>query len=164
MGFVRQKAFHTLVFDGEYAGLTIRVRALTGHGLTQLAALDPEPTFDNPTPVWPLFLESLDSWDLEYEDGGSVPLTFDALWGYDIRFIKDVLAAYLGTLGQPYPATAPGQPLIRPEAVAAPVADVPLPAYDDAPDAEDMDIPEPFGPDLSHLERFAHAIEEPIPA
>lgn len=169
MVYIRRKTFHTLTFEGEYAGLNIRVRALTGQGMIEYNALEPAPTMENPVAAALLFLASVDRWDLEYDDGGQVPVTFDAFFGFDVDFIKDVLRAWLGTLGQTYPATAPGQSEVHPGAVAAtPVADVPGRGYD-APDAEDMDIPVPAGPELFHLERFVHpatvdtSVDEPVP-
>jgi hypothetical protein len=171
VGYVRPKAFHVLSLGGDLAGLTIRVRHRTGEDLKALGMLmagDTPPSADSSWQLLPLFLGALHWWDLETEDGGMVPPTYEALMGYDDQFIRDVLTAYWQALDLPYPtgqawrevdqATAhrgedwvssqvtadrtipdgPGQPRIDP----------------DAADAHDMDIPPTIGPSLEELERF----------
>lgn len=160
MGYQRPVAFHDLEIGGEYAGLQVRVRHISGEGLGFYGQLDPPPTHSDPFPVLPLWGEFVDSWNLVDGDGRAVPPTAAALMGQDAEFIRAVLNAYLVSLSEPYQASAPGWSEIQPGAVAQPVADVPSRAYDavdyDAPDAEDMDIPAAPGPDLSHLEMYLH--------
>lgn len=174
MGFVRRKVFHDLAFDGDLAGLHIRVRARSGHVMTEVGKLPAVPTIEDPWGLVPLFMDQVDSWDLEREDGSQVPLTFQEFFSYDMEMIQSVLVAYLATLVEPYPTGLSGQ-LQAPQpgleghgdvpTPNTPVLDrppAPQPPEPVEPDEPDMDIPEPPGPDLEHLRRFV--VEELVPA
>lgn len=169
MGFVRAKAFHDLQFGGELAGLEIRVRARTGHTMTAVAELAQIPTQEDPFGLLPLFMDSLDRWNLEYPDGSLVPRTFEAFWGHDMEFIRAVLQAYLVTLDLPYSAAAHGRgDSIHPALDPGGQVPTPAPAVLDRPPPVspvdgDMNIPGPLGPDLEHLERFVVWDPPPTP-
>jgi hypothetical protein len=172
VGFQRLTAFHDLEIGGEFAGLQVRVRHISGEGLVAYAGLEPLPTHTDPFSVLPLWAEFVDSWNLMDGDGRAIPPTGAALMGQDPEFIRGVLGAYLVTLDQPYPSTVapvvawappvdPAQQVLEPVSSAAVISD--------APDAEDMDIPAAPGPDLSHLEMYLHdaapiQAPQPVPA
>lgn len=162
MGFVRPPQLDTLQFEGELDGLTVRVRHLTGAGFTTLGGLDPVPSVSSPLPVLPLFLDVLDSWNLTRTDGSCVPCTYDGFMSHDLEFIRAVLSAYVEALGVSYQVQD-----TRPDgtghvlSASGGVQDTRSGVLDDAADAEDMDVPTPPGPDLSGLERFAHALDSP---
>lgn len=183
MGFVRAPAFHDLVFTGDLAGLEVRVRHLSGRDMAMVGGLETAPTVSNPLPLLSLFDVVVDSWNLELTDGAAVPASAVGLMAQDIEFVKAVLAAFLETLSLPYSSpvavgssptgrrievdTAPqvgGSDMFTNDVVdddAGSIADY---IDNDAADAEDMHIPTPPGPDLSHLTRFTHTVSEPIPA
>ena len=161
MGYRRPKAFHVLSLGGDLAGLTIRVRHRTGEDLKALGMLmvsENPPSADSPWQLLPLFLGALHWWDLETDDGGMVPPTYEAFMQFDDAFIRDVLTAYWQTLDLPYPTQQARHEVDQvaghgAEAVVSPSA-APARVDPDAADAYDMDIPPITGPSLEHLERF----------
>jgi hypothetical protein len=167
VGYVRPRAFHVLQLGDEFAGLEITVRARNGHTMTEVFKLDPLPTAQDPFGVMPLFIANLDRWNLDYEDGSAVPTTFDAFFAYDMELVRAVLAAYVVTLDVPYPTSAQRADGILPPPVGM-RGDVPPPAAPaggqavSQPAEPDMDIPDPPGPDLEHLERFV--VQQPTAA
>lgn len=114
MAYVRRKAFYTMEFQ-EFPGLHIKVRGMTGD--TTIELNDTGATVDNPMPAVGLFMSLVDSWDLEYEDGGSVPVTLTAFLGYDLEFMRTLLRAWVANvLTAPYPMmpAEPAQPVDAP--------------------------------------------------
>jgi hypothetical protein len=145
VGFRRERAFHNLVFDGDLAGLEIRVRYLDAHGMVAYNQLEPAPTDDNPLPAVPLMLEQVDRWNLEHPDGTTARATMDDFLKFDLPMIKQVAGAWLETLGLPYPLPDRDQPSA-------------------AVDQVDVELPDPIGPDLSQYEAMIRPAETPEPA
>lgn len=108
MAYVRLPALYTMEF-ADFPGLHIAVRGFTGNAVVELNEVGA--TVEQPMPAVGLFMDLVDSWDLKYADGLSVPVTLKAFLGHDLEFIHGVLVAWIrDVLPAPYPGSAGAEP------------------------------------------------------
>jgi hypothetical protein len=105
MGFVRGPAFYNLTFEGEFAGLEIRLRSMSAN---EWAAMPAEATLDRPLLAAGNFVGQVDRWNLEYPDGRTVPVTLNDLMNHDIAFIETIVRSWMRDVQPlPHPGTVP---------------------------------------------------------
>lgn len=135
-GVCRLPPLHRMVWDaGDLAGTEITCLGRTGN--IAAAVHETGATPENPFPAIGVFIEALDSWNLKFLDGRSVPCTLTAFLDFDSDFIRVVLARWVDAVqSEPYPhrsmlAVELGE---QDSPTAAPAAPPPVPG--------DLDLPE----------------------
>lgn len=122
MGYKKPQTRYRLKFaDDDMAGLEITSRAPTMGELLEIGPLaevidQRKPDLDQLRQVLGQFCGLLVSWNLEDDDGGPVPMTADALLGFELPFLMTVLNAWakaVTSVAPPLPqgsGSGPGSP------------------------------------------------------
>lgn len=95
MAYVRKKIIATLDMSADFPGLHVTVREPTLRQWRE--QISPLMVSDNDEPMaWmSIFLDVLDSWDLQNEDGTSVPATAAGLDTMDLYFAETVVRQWM---------------------------------------------------------------------
>lgn len=139
-GYVEPVTIVTMNFGGKRAGLTVLTREPSAETWEQeiVPLLD---FADKPMKFVDVFVKQLDSWNLKREDGTAVPATREGLMSMNIRFVNEVLKAWINN----------GILVLDGDDTQAPQADQP----EDEPDPfEGKDIP------TVDMDTFAPVTEE----
>lgn len=113
MGYVRQKKIFVLRFeDPELEGLEVRATSTSLGSLLELVSLaeiGKGKRFDMADvkrldELFDLFVNCLQSWNLEEEDGSPIPTTLAGLKSQDMTFVMDLIMAWMdGVVSIPTP-------------------------------------------------------------
>jgi hypothetical protein len=93
-GYVEPVTLVTLKFAGKRAGLEIHTREPDADTWEEDIAPLLQDT-GKPMKFVDLFIRHLDSWNLKLDNGSSVPCTRKGFMSHNIRFVNDVLTAWI---------------------------------------------------------------------
>lgn len=98
MVYVREKIIVDLHFDEYFPGLNVATVEPSGAVWEEviIPRMDKEGAID-PLQWIDIFVACLDSWDLKYPDGQSVPCTRKGLMSHDLDFVKIIVKVWLNT-------------------------------------------------------------------
>jgi len=94
MVYVRDKMVVTMRF-AEFGGLVVNTVEPSAQQWEDTLAPLLDNSVENPLSWIDEFIACLDSWDLKYADGTSVPCTRDALMSHDLNFVQQIVRTWM---------------------------------------------------------------------
>lgn len=106
MGYKLSRTVYKVRFEGtEYDGLEMSMGTLSVKEILEVEELmsgdDSKPTF---VALVARLARAIQDWNLEDEDGNPIPVTEDALMGFEVKLINTVVSAWVNAIvGVPAP-------------------------------------------------------------